>query len=286
MIEHKQYQNGFQYLEINNPHAQAKIALQGAHVFSYKAVNKPALLWCSNKSYFEIGKAIRGGVPLCFPWFGKQQDTSLPQHGFARTVLWKVLEEEEKEDGTTLVRFELKHSEESLYLWAYKFTIILEVQIGSTLSLALHIKNEDTKPFELSTALHTYLAVSDIHTLGIEGLEDILYYDALTKKEYTQNVVLKIDKEIDRIYKTSAEDVILKDINTSISLHSKGSDSLVLWNPWKEKSKTMTDMSEDSYQTMLCLETANTREDTRILEPYAKHSISVTYKQSSQRTTL
>ena len=92
MITHKQFDNGYKYLEIQNDHAEAKIALQGAHLFHYKAKNKAPLLWLSEKAYFEEGKAIRGGIPICFPWFGKnKENATLPQHGFARTALWKVV---------------------------------------------------------------------------------------------------------------------------------------------------------------------------------------------------
>ena len=229
MIEHKQYPNGFKYLEVSNRHANAKISLQGAHVFAYKAVNKPALLWCSQKAYFEEGKAIRGGVPICFPWFGKHEDdSSLPQHGFARTALWELIEETENEDDSTLVRLQLNHSEASLKVWAHKFTVMLEVTVGSTLSLALHIKNLDTKPFKVSSALHTYLTISDINSISIEGLENTEYYDALTQKEYRQDVPLEVHEEVDRVYKSSVERVILKDINNSIEIKSKGSNSLVV----------------------------------------------------------
>ena len=280
MIEHKQYLNGFKYIEVNNAYASAKIALQGAHVFAYKAVDKPALLWCSKKAYFEEGKAIRGGIPICFPWFGKHEDnSSLPQHGFARTSLWDVVKEEEK-DGTTLIRLQLSHSDESLKLWAYKFEVCLDVMVGESLEMSLHIKNIDSKPFKVSTALHTYLSISNIHDISIEGFEDAEYYDALSHTHQRQNSSLVIDKETDRVYETSVTPMILKDINYFTTIKSKGSNSLVVWNPWKEKSEAMSDMTDDGYKSMLCLETANAREDARTLKPYETHSISVRYVQS------
>ena len=278
MIEHKQYSNGFKYIEIFNKHAHAKIALQGAHIFEYKAIDKPALLWCSKKADFEKGKAVRGGVPICFPWFGKhEKDTSLPQHGFARTTLWKVIEEKEKEDGSTLIKLELNHTKETLEIWTYEFSLILEVNIGSTLSLSLHIHNVGVKPFKVSTALHTYLAISNVDSVVVEGLEDTLYYDALTNTIATCAVPLEIDKEIDRVYSIDKEYIILKDVTGSTHIESKGSKSLVVWNPWKEKSKSIKDMCDECYKTMLCLETANAREDARWIEPSKIHSLHVKY---------
>ena len=278
MIEHKQYPNSFAYLEVDNKYAHAKIALQGAHVFEYKAVDKPALLWCSKKANFEKGKAIRGGVPICFPWFGKhEEDSTLPQHGFARTSLWKVIEEKERDDGTTHIKLELTSTKESLKVWAYAFSVILEVHIGSMLSLSLQIHNSGTKPFKVSTALHTYLAISSVDSVVVHGLEDTPYYDALSDTMSTHSAPLQIDKEIDRVYRTNAEHLILKDVTHSTRIESKGSHSLVVWNPWKEKSKSMKDMCNDSYETMLCLETANAKEDARWIAPSKVHHLDVTY---------
>jgi len=280
MIEHKQYSNGFKYIEVTNAHASAKIALQGAHIFEYKAVDKPALLWCSQKAYFEKGKAIRGGIPLCFPWFGKHEDdSSLPQHGFARTSLWDVVKEEENEEGITRVRLQLSHSEESLKLWAYKFEVCLDVVVGETLKVSLHIKNIDAKPFKVSTALHTYFAISDISSIVIEGLENAEYYDALRQRRCREEVSLRVDEEIDRVYETSTKPILLHDNTNTTKITSKGSNSLVVWNPWKEKSRTMSDMTEEGYKSMFCLETANAREDVRWIEPFNTHSLSVKYMQ-------
>jgi len=278
MIKHKQYSNGFKYIEIRNKHAHAKIALQGAHIFEYKSIGKPALLWCSKQADFEKGKAIRGGIPICFPWFGKHEtNSSLPQHGFVRTALWNVIEEKEKEDGSTLIKLELNHTKETLEIWAYEFSLILEVNIGSTLSLSLDIHNVGMKPFKVSTALHTYLTISSVDAVVVGGLENRTYYDALTDTLSTSSVPLKIDKEIDRVYRTSTGHIILKDINSTTHIESKGSKSLVVWNPWKEKSKMMKDMCNDGYKTMLCLETANAREDARWIEPLQTHRLNVTY---------
>jgi glucose-6-phosphate 1-epimerase len=193
-----------------------------------------------------------------------------------------VIEELDRTDDT-LIRLQLSQNEETLKLWAYTFRVILEVVIGRTLSLSLHITNTDTKPFKVSTALHTYLSISDIHSVRVEGLENTEYYDALRNITSTDNEVLAINSEIDRIYNTSAERVILKDINNSIMLKSKGSNSLVVWNPWKEKSEQMDDMADDSYENLLCLETANARDDARWIEPDKTHTLVVEYIQAKVR---
>jgi len=280
MIQHKILKNGFPYIEISNQYAHARIALQGAHIFAYKATDKPALLWLSPKSMMQEGKAIRGGIPICFPWFGKHKvDITLPQHGFARTSLWKVVEEEEKADGTTHIRLQLTQTADTRKLWAYDFELNLDVVVGETLALTLHITNTDTKPFDVSMALHTYLNISDIENVEVVGLDGTVYYDALTQNIQRQEGNLDIHAEIDRVYQHKQASIALLDSDSEISITSKGSESLVVWNPWKEKSIAMADMADDGYRTMLCLETANARDDSRVIEAGQTHSMGVVYGQ-------
>ncbi len=272
MITHKQFDNGFKYIEIQNSQAEAKIALQGAHLFHYKVKEEPSLLWLSKAAFFEEGKAIRGGIPVCFPWFGKNKDNpSLPQHGFARTQLWTVVLEEEKGDSTTHIRLQLKPDTHTLAQWPYLFDVTLDIIISQELSIALSVTNTDTKPFEISTALHTYFSVSDIGTIAIKGLDGRAYYDALEEKNHLQKGDILIHEEVDRVYSHPAETITLLDGDAKVKLQQEGSNSLVVWNPWIEKSKQMSDMSANGYRTMVCLETSNTREDSKVLKPNESH---------------
>ena len=274
MIIRKQYDNGFEYIEIKNHHAEAKLALQGAHLFHYKTVGKPALLWLSELAYFEEGKAIRGGIPVCFPWFGKNKDNpTLPQHGFARTQMWEVVLEEELNLESTHIRLQLKPNDYTFEQWPYLFETYLDIVIGPTLSIALHVKNTDTKPFEISTALHTYFAVSDIDTVSIKGLESCFYYDVLRSEILKQQGVVIIEEEVDRVYINPSKTIFLSQSGTDVHLEQEGSNSLVVWNPWSEKSKQMGDMPDDGYKGMICLETSNAREDKRILKANQSHVI-------------
>jgi len=285
MVAHKTFANGFKYIEIINIHAQAKIALQGAHVFEYKSKNKPALLWLSPQACFEESKAIRGGIPICFPWFGKhKKNDTFPQHGFARTILWELVLEEELEDASTHIRLKLSDSEETLKVWAYRFEVYLDVVIGEKLILGLHITNNDTKAFEASTALHTYFDISHIDDVSIVGLGGCSYYDAMTQTMHVQNKILQINSEVDRVYQLKENSVRLNDASQEIDIEAKGSSSMVVWNPWKQKSMAMADMPDDGYLSMVCLETSNAREDTRIVHPTQTHSIEVVYSQSNSIT--
>jgi D-hexose-6-phosphate mutarotase len=276
MITYKQFANGFKYIEIVNEYAHAKIALQGAHMFAYRFKDKPPLLWLSKKAFFEEDKAIRGGIPICFPWFGKHKEhTTLPQHGFARTQLWQCTEEKDLTDGSSFIRLELSANAFTFTQWAYDFKVYIDFVIGKILSVSLHIHNTDTKPFEITTALHTYFTVSDIEKTSVSGLEGCQYYDALKIQYAEQNTALEIHEEVDRVYVSPKNIITLNDSKSQIVLSQSGSNSLVLWNPWKEKSKKMQDMTEDGYQTMLCLETANAREDIRLLHAGETHTLEV-----------
>lgn len=281
MIKQKTLKNNFPYIDIQNKYAKAKIALQGAHVFEYQAVDKPALLWLSDAAYFTEGKAIRGGIPLCFPWFGKHKsDDALPQHGFARTALWELVLEEELVDGSSHVQLKLCESSQSLALWNYRFELTLDVYVGEALRVVISVYNTDTRAFEVGTAFHTYFQVSNIDDVRIEGLKGAVYYDALTQSTHTEKGTLSIHEETDRVYQTHNDTLSFSDAKYSTSIESKGSSSVVVWNPWKEKSLAMADMTDDGYESMVCLETSNAREDTRWVEPSEVHRIEVRYSQS------
>ena len=277
MISHNKLENNYEYLEIKNRQAEAKIALQGAHVFHYKANNKSDLLWLSKTALFKEAKAIRGGIPICFPWFGPHQtDNSLPQHGFARTSLWKPVVEDELDADRTHVQLQLTSTKESLKLWPYDFDIRLDIVVGSELTLTLTVINTDTKPFEISTALHTYFKVSNIDNVSVEGLDENEYIDSLTNESHFQKGVVKIEKEVDRVYYNITKPIILHDKFQSLTINQRGSNSLVVWNPWIEKSKGMSDMLDDGYKNMLCLETGNVGKDARVLQAGERHALTLT----------
>jgi glucose-6-phosphate 1-epimerase len=276
MIEHIKLDNNYEYIEIKNNQAEAKIALQGAHIFHYKAKNKPALLWLSETSFFKEGKAIRGGIPICFPWFGPHKtDATLPQHGFARTALWKVVLEEEIDENSTHIQLQLTSTKESLELWDYKFDVRLDIMVSSELSVTFTVTNTDTKSFEFTSALHSYFNVSDITNVSVEGLDKSSYIDSLSNKIAIQKGNLSITEEVDRVYFNASKVTKLHDKSRNIVLEQQGSNSLVVWNPWIEKAKKMIDMPDDGYKSMLCLETGNIGEDKKILQPNESHILEV-----------
>jgi len=279
MMTHKELENGFKYLEVKNEHSEAKIALQGAHLFHYQAKNKKPLLWLSEKAYFEKGKAIRGGVPICFPWFGPNTyDDTLPQHGFARNQIWKLMFSHELADGSTHLQLMLTPNKETRALWDYNFLLILDVNIGSELSMTLTTMNCDSEAFEITQALHTYFNISNIKNVSIKGLKKSIYYDSLDNGLAKQHGAVTIEEEVDRVYFDAPSEIMLLDGEKEIEISQEGSNSLVVWNPWNKKSEQMADMQNDGYETMICLESANVLKDFVLLAPDEIHVLKLNIK--------
>lgn len=273
MITHKKLPNGFEYIEVKNGVAEAKIALQGAHLFHYARVGKEPILWLSEVSDFEKGKAIRGGVPICWPWFGFNKDKALPQHGFARISMWEFVCSNELDEKTTVLTFKLTNSEKTLQIWHYKFELELRITISDKLTMELKTTNRDEKEFKLTQALHTYFAVSHISDVAILGLDKKPYLNALTYKNEEQEGDITFNEEVDRVYQDVDDEIVLRDKNREIHIKNQGSSSVVVWNPWIEKTKRMSAMQENAYEYMLCIESANAFDDARAIKSQESHSL-------------
>ena len=272
VIELKKMQNGFEYIEINNASASAKIALQGAHLFHYKHHNEDDIVWLSEESDFEVGKSIRGGIPICWPAFG-MSNPDLPQHGFARVGMWNLDYVDEFDNNLTELRLKFIHSQETLKLWAYKFELELKVSISDKLSMELTTKNIDNKAFKITQALHTYFSVSDILDVRVKGLDKKPYFDALTSTMCQQNGDIVFKEEVDSIYKEVNNEILLLDKNRTISINHKGSTSAIVWNPWIAKCARMSAMEGNAYKKFVCIETANALDDFKIIKPNSAHTL-------------
>jgi len=264
-----------EYIEIKNNIASAKIALQGAHIFHYARNSEKPLLWLSEVSDFEERKAIRGGVPICWPSFG-MNNPDLPQHGFARTSLFKHISTTEIDADTTQVILKLTHSKETLKLWAYKFELEMKITISHKLIMELTTTNLDTKSFKITQALHTYFSVSHISDAVVKGLDKKPYFDALTSKVSLQNGDIRFEEEVDRVYQEVDADIVLVDKERKINIENEGSASAIVWNPWIEKCARMSAMKENAYESFVCIESANAMEDFRLIKPKCSHTLKLT----------
>jgi glucose-6-phosphate 1-epimerase len=264
--------------EISNKFATATLSLYGAHVLSFQPKGQKDLLWLSNKSYYEIGKPIRGGIPLCFPWFGpNDSDPKKPVHGFARLVLWDVLRTACLADGSTQIALGLHENNTTQAILPLKFSAELILTVGTRLEVSLTTMNSDSKPFTISDALHTYFNISDISNITIDGLSETMYYDGPTKgiTEQQTELALSISKEENRRYINTASDCIIHDkgFGRTIRAAKHGSNVTVVWNPLSETSKTFGDMQEGEYKTFVCVEAVNAYNDLVTLEPNMSHTI-------------
>ena len=272
MVSVETLSNGFAYVYVKTPLLEAKIALQGAHLFSFKYEGKE-FLWLSEESDFEEGKAIRGGIPLCWPSFGNN-NPALPQHGFARTAIFSLKEIDEIDDANVELLFALK--EPTCHgMWKYKSALEVRISLGKTLALEMQTTNLDTRDFELSQAFHTYFPISDITNIRIKGLENKPYFDALTLLHATQQGAISFDAELDRVYQKVDAPVVLHDKNRTFTLKNEGSSSVVVWNPWIAKCARMSGMKGDAYKEFVCIESANAYEDRRLLKAGQSHSLSM-----------
>lgn len=267
-------------IQVCHPLGQAVVALQGAQVLQYAPVGAEPVIWLSERVEYKSGQALRGGVPVCWPWFGdlsrnpdqirEQYDlTSAPAHGWARTALWELVRVDESARRVTLV---LQVSENSLANAPTNIGVIpsLEIGVGAALTLKLGNRNASTKPAMLSQALHTYLAVSDINNVEIAGLEGVPYIDTVGQwHEMRSNNPIRLSAETDRIYQGDVAHVQLQDSGWNRTLHIKTqhSRSLVLWNPHIEKSMRLNQFAPDAWRRMVCIESANVAKDMLMLLP-------------------
>lgn len=272
MYKIKSYANGFEYIEVQNSLASAKIALQGAHIYEYIHKQRGSLLWMSRSAVFEIGTPIRGGIPLCWPRFGSQ-DTTMQQHGFARTSLFRLSQVRELDDGSTELTLLLQESQATLELWPYAFELEFIITIGDRLTLALRTSNWGGEKFMLTQAFHTYFAISNINNIAIKGLEQKIFLDTLDMTQRRESKALEIAQEVDRVYQDVDETIILCDKERELELETEGSDSAIVWNPWKEKCAKMSYMEGEAYREFVCIESANAFEDFKIIESKKTHTL-------------
>lgn len=251
--------------------ARGEVYLHGAHVTQYQPNDQAPVLWMSEKSIFEVGKPIRGGVPICFPWFGANpKDANAPAHGVARTTLWNVVASSRLADGGIGL---------TLSASIGGFSLRYQADFGKVLRLCLTVEclNSATEPLTFEAALHTYLRVSDIQQISILGLESFDYIDKVgdTTKRTATRQPIQFTSETDRIYQETKGTCELRDpgLKRKISIEPSNARSTIVWNPWIEKSARMTDFGDDEWSGMVCIETANVGDQAIKLEAGESHSV-------------
>ncbi len=230
---------------------------QGAHLYYWKPLTQQeSVLFCSEQALFDKGKAIRGGVPICWPWFGPKEGKT--QHGFARIAEWKLIHNTLR-GNIRKVLFTLESSAETKLIFPFDFEVSFNILESETyLKLTLTTKNNDEIPFPISPALHSYFAVGDIDKVKIEGFQNATYIDKVDNgiAKLQHEDFLKINQETDRIYLSSDTNKIFDySLNRIINI-KHNSTAIVVWNPWQEKCRDIGDMADEEYMKFVCIESA------------------------------
>lgn len=255
--------SGLEKIILTEPRgSSAQVLLYGGQVISWKNENGEELLFLSNKALFKPPKAIRGGIPICFPQFGSFG--SLEQHGFARNRMWAIDNSPSPlplANNKSTVDLILKPTDEDLKIWPRCFELRLRVCLGpGKLVLIPRVRNTDIRPFSFTFALHTYLSVSDISEVRVEGLETLDYFDNLNeKKRFTEQAdAITFDDEVDRVYLSTPTKIAIIDHEKkrTYELRKEGLPDAVVWNPWDKKSKAIPDFGDEEYKQMVCIEAA------------------------------
>lgn len=281
IVEHE----GVKLVRVIHDKANAAISLFGGHVVSFQPQGQQDLIWMSQQAKFDGKTALRGGIPVCWPWFGR---IAAPAHGFARSSEWQLVEHRESDAGV-IVSLGLKPNEETLAVWPHQFDARLNVEIGDQLKVTLDVKNTDSQPWTFSGALHTYLNVGDIHNTTTTGM-GAEYIDSLQGGKICQGgSELVLTDTIDRVYTQPEAQIFVadKNLDRTLTVENHGHNSAVLWNPWAEGATAMGDMQDDGYLTMMCVEStlhAPSLEAGKTLQPGESHQL-ITVISSNQASS-
>ncbi|MEN0105067.1 MAG: D-hexose-6-phosphate mutarotase [Pseudomonas sp.] len=271
---------------IRTDQAELLVAQQGAQVLRYQPHGQQPVIWLSDEAAYKKGQSVRGGVPVCWPWFGdlarnpapiQQQHAggAAPAHGPVRSLDWQ-LQGIDSDDNAVTLRFTF--ATQTLATLPKGIELSLDIRLDQRLTLSLTTRNNGTQPLPLSQALHTYFAVADIHQARIEGLAGSRYIETLEDwQQRQQQGDVTFTGETDRIYLDIAPQLSILDPvwQRRIHLASSGSRSAVVWNPWIDKAQRLSQFADDAWPTMLCIETANVLDDAITLAPGAAHCMAV-----------
>lgn len=273
---------GFPVVDISNDKAKAKISVYAAQVLSFQPVGEPAdLMFVSENAYYKPGKATKGGIPICWPWFGPDPEgKGRASHGFVRNRMWALLSTEAMSSGETKVRFGVSPSEETLEIWPYQFELVMEVTVGDSLTATLVTENKDDKPFSITQAFHTYFTTGDISRVKVIGLDGTNYIDKPDGgAEKIQSGDVVVTEEVDRIYKDIKPELVIDDgeMGRRIRISTSGSKTAIVWNPWIEIAEKMADLASQDYQKFICVETANAANEVVEVAPGTSYTLQAIY---------
>jgi glucose-6-phosphate 1-epimerase len=246
--------NGQPAVSLTSPDgAEAIILLHGAHLVSWKPAGGNERIYLSDKAVYEKGSAIRGGVPICFPQFGKTGP--LPQHGFVRNMVWEKVQARGGDDFAMAV-FRITDSTETRAIWPHAFVAEFSVSItASRLDMELEVENPGDAPLSFTAALHTYMKVKETEEVQLEGLRGQQYRDLLTGTDHTETgTFVSIDRETTRLYKETANPLLLREDRQALGINAENMPDTVVWNPWEQTCANIADLPDNAFRRFLCVE--------------------------------
>ena len=268
-------EGGLERLVVDTALSEAHVYLLGAHVAHFQPRAQRPVLFMSDRSSFEVGHPIRGGVPVCFPWFGQKAGSpDLPNHGLVRQRPWALQDVAPRDDGRITAMFTLQPDARVRAPWPHACTITHRICVGADLHMELLVTNTGRAPFTFEEALHTYLRVSDVRHVEVHGLEDAPYRDKLDAPGTSRDPgPILVSEETDRVYEgsTATCDVVDRPWARRLRIAKTGSRTTVVWNPWVDKARRMPDFGDEEWPRMLCVETANAGADAVTLQPGQTH---------------
>jgi glucose-6-phosphate 1-epimerase len=275
---------GLDRLVIAGEQSEAEVHFHGAQVTHFQPKGERPVLWMSSKSRFEggaPGKPIRGGVPICFPWFGSKVGApSAPAHGVARILAWRMGAVTREVEGNVRATFELASDDYTRALFPHDFAAVLSVTVGRTLQMDLAVHNPGSSAMTFEAALHSYFALGDVRRVAIMGLEGVPFIDQTDRdaRKSGEAAPISIGRQVDRAYLGTSATVTIHDPvwQRRIVIRKSGSGTTVVWNPWVDKAKAMPDFADDEWSDMICVETANAFENVVTLGAGASHVMSAT----------
>ena len=278
IVSFQQQANGLVFVDIRTELARARVHLQGAHLVDWTPRAQRPVFFLSAKTAFELRRAIRGGVPICFPWFGPHPtDPAAPAHGPARLHDWSLAQVERLTDGSLALDFDFPSAAFAAARLPAGLRVQYRVAIGTTLSLMLEVANESPEVFTFEEALHPYFALGDIGQISVSGTEGATYADKTDgmrwKRQSTE--ALGISRETDRVYLDTVSTCCIDDRQWQrrIVVEKAGSATTVIWNPWRERAAAIADLGPEQWRSFVCIEPANAMDNAITLQPGERHRL-------------
>jgi len=267
---------GLQKVRITSPEVEGEMYLHGAHITSWKPTGREEVLFLSSQSRWEQGHAIRGGIPICFPWFGgKADDPKAPARGFVRTKAWQLETIARVEDGVT-VSMSTESDEDTKRWWPAEFRLVYRVTFASELRLELVVTNTGKASLRFEEALHAYHRVGNILKTRVGGLCTAHYIDKTdSNRKKIQHGEIAIVSETDRVYLNTSDAIELEDpvLRRRTRVTKENSRTTVVWNPWVQKAHSLSDFADDEWMQMICIETSNVTDFAVNLAPGQQHKM-------------